>query len=42
VREHIPQLIEDRPLHDDIHEAELLIESGELLQSVESAVGPLA
>jgi len=42
VREHIPQLIEDRPLHDDIHEAELLIESGELLQAVESAVGPLA
>ncbi len=41
-RKHIRHLDEDRELHKDIAEAEKLIQSGELLSAVESAVGPLS
>jgi histidine ammonia-lyase len=42
VRKHIPMLDEDRELHKDINVAEQIVESGELLQCVEAAIGPLS
>ena len=42
VRAHIPFLDDDRELHSDILAAEQLLASGELLQTVEAAIGPLA
>jgi histidine ammonia-lyase len=42
VRKHVPFLEEDRQIHLDIAEAERLISSGELLQSVEAAIDTLA
>lgn len=42
VRDHIPFLEEDRPLYVDMQKAEHLITSGQLLRTVESAIGALA
>jgi histidine ammonia-lyase len=41
IRQRVPHLEEDRELHLDIHIAEELIESAELLTAVESVIGPL-
>lgn len=41
IRDHVPFLEDDRPLYKDMEKAEHLISSGQLLQSVESAVGAL-
>lgn len=42
IRRSIPHLEEDRVLHDDIQASLGLLKSGEILQRVEKAVGPLA
>ncbi len=42
IRRSIPHLEEDRVLHDDIQTSLGLLKSGEILQHVEKAVGPLA
>lgn len=41
LRQHIPPLGDDRVLHADIAQAARLIASGELVRSVEAAIGPL-
>jgi histidine ammonia-lyase len=41
VRKHVAHLEEDRPLYDDINRLKEVVESGEILEAVESAVGPL-
>ena len=41
LRKHVPALDSDRYLHDDIEAANDLLRSPDLLQAVESAVGPL-
>ena len=39
IRDEVPPLVEDRPIHRDIETAESLVRSGELLARVETAVG---
>jgi histidine ammonia-lyase len=41
VRKHVARLEEDRPLFDDINKLKTVVESGEILDAVERAVGPL-
>ncbi|MBM3305597.1 MAG: histidine ammonia-lyase [Candidatus Aminicenantes bacterium] len=41
VRKHVAHLEEDRPLYDDINRLKEVVESGEILEAVESAVGQL-
>ncbi|MFO7733925.1 MAG: histidine ammonia-lyase [Candidatus Aminicenantes bacterium] len=41
VRKHVEHLEEDRPLYGDINRLKEVVESGEILEAVESAVGPL-
>ena len=41
VREYVARLEEDRPLYDDINKLKEVVESGEILDAVEKAVGPL-
>jgi histidine ammonia-lyase len=42
VRRHVTFMEEDRPLYDDINRLAAVVESGEILEAVEKAVGPLA
>ena len=42
VRRHVPHLEQDRPLHADHTAMKALVKSGEILESVEAAIGPLA
>jgi histidine ammonia-lyase len=42
VRKHVAHLEEDRPLFDDINKLKEVVESGEILDAVEKAVGTLA
>ena len=42
VRKHVARLEEDRPLYDDINRLKEVVASGEILEAVEKAVGPLA
>ncbi len=42
IRKHVAQLDADRPLFDDINKLKEVVESGEILDAVEAAVGPLA
>lgn len=42
VREQIPFLDDDRELHSDILKADQILQSGELLNTVEAVLGPLA
>jgi histidine ammonia-lyase len=42
IRRHVDHLDEDRPLHADHDRMKALVESGEILDAVEAAVGPLA
>lgn len=42
IRRHVAHLDQDRPLHVDHTEMKRLVESGEILDAVEAAVGPLA
>jgi histidine ammonia-lyase len=41
VRRHVEHLGEDRPLYPDHNAMAALVESGEILEAVEAAVGPL-
>jgi len=41
IRKHVAYLDEDRPLHGDINAMAALVESGEILEAVERAVGKL-
>ena len=41
VRKHVAHLEEDRPLYDDINRLKEVVESGEILEAVENAVGAL-
>jgi histidine ammonia-lyase len=41
VRKHVEHLEEDRPLFDDINKLKEVVESGEILEAVEKAAGPL-
>jgi len=41
VRKHVAHLEEDRPLCDDINKLKAVVESGEVLEAVEKAVGKL-
>jgi histidine ammonia-lyase len=41
IRKHVAHLEEDRPLYDDINRMAALIESGEILDAVQQAVGDL-
>ena len=41
IRRHVPHLDEDRPLHADHDRMKALVRSGEILDAVEGAVGPL-
>jgi histidine ammonia-lyase len=41
IRQHVTPLVEDRPLQDDINRLTDVVRSGELLEAVEAAVGPL-
>lgn len=41
IRKHIARLEEDRPLYDDINKLKDVVESGEILDAVESTVGNL-
>jgi histidine ammonia-lyase len=41
VRKHVPHLEEDRPLYTDHNRMKELVKSGEILEAVEAAVGPL-
>jgi len=41
VRRHVEHLAEDRPLYADHNTMALLVASGEILEAVEAAVGPL-
>jgi histidine ammonia-lyase len=42
VRRHVEHLDQDRPLHVDHDRVKALVASGEVLEAVESAVGPLS
>ncbi len=41
IRKYVDHLEEDRPLYDDINKIKEVVESGEILEAVEKAVGPL-
>jgi histidine ammonia-lyase len=41
IRKHVDFLDEDRPLYDDINRMKKVVQSGEILEAVEKAVGPL-
>jgi histidine ammonia-lyase len=41
IRKYVDHLEEDRPLYDDINKLKEIVESGEILEAVEKAVGPL-
>jgi histidine ammonia-lyase len=41
VRKHVARLEEDRPLFDDINKLKEVVASGEILDAVEAAIGPL-
>jgi histidine ammonia-lyase len=41
IRKYVDHLEEDRPLFDDINKLKEVVESGEILEAVEKAVGPL-
>jgi len=41
IRRHVARLDEDRPLHVDHNKMKALVQSGEILEAVEKAVGPL-
>jgi histidine ammonia-lyase len=41
IRKYVTHLEEDRPLYDDINRMAALVESGEILEAVEKAVGKL-
>jgi len=41
IRKYVEYLEEDRPLFDDINKLKEVVESGEILDAVEKAVGPL-
>jgi len=41
IRKYVEHLEEDRPLFDDINTLKEVVESGEILEAVETAVGPL-
>jgi len=41
VRKHVPFLKEDRPLYEDINRLTEVVRSGEILEAVERAIGPL-
>ncbi len=41
IRKYVDFLDEDRPLYDDINKLKEVVESGEILEAVEKAVGPL-
>ncbi len=41
IRKYVDHLEEDRPLYDDIYKLKEVVESGEILEAVEKAVGPL-
>ncbi len=41
IRKHVAHLEEDRPLYDDINKLKEVVESGEILEAVEKAVGAL-
>jgi histidine ammonia-lyase len=41
IRKYVEYLEEDRPLFDDINTLKEVVESGEILEAVETAVGPL-
>ena len=42
IRKYVAHLEEDRPLFDDINKLKEVVESGEILDAVEKAVGTLA
>jgi histidine ammonia-lyase len=42
IRKYVAHLEEDRPLYDDINKLKEIVESGEILDAVEAAVGTLA
>jgi len=42
IRERVPTLLEDRPLHVDIEAVSELVRDGELLRAAEASIGPLA
>jgi histidine ammonia-lyase len=42
IRKHVAHLEADRPLFDDINTLKDVVASGEILDAVEAAVGPLA
>lgn len=41
IRKYVNFLDEDRPLYDDINKLKEVVESGQILEAVEKAVGPL-
>ena len=41
IRKYVDHLEEDRPLYDDINKLKEVVESGEILEAVEKAIGPL-
>jgi len=41
IRKYVDHLEEDRPLYDDINKLKEVVESGEILEAVEKAAGPL-
>jgi histidine ammonia-lyase len=41
IRKYVDHPEEDRPLYDDINKLKEVVESGEILEAVEKAVGPL-
>ena len=41
IRRHVAHLDEDRPLHTDHDQMNVLVRSGEILEAVEQAVGAL-
>jgi histidine ammonia-lyase len=41
IRKHVPHLEEDRPLYNDINTLKSVVQSGEVLDAVEKAVGEL-
>jgi len=41
IRKYVAHLEEDRPIYDDINKLKEVVESGEILDAVEKAVGPL-
>jgi histidine ammonia-lyase len=42
IRKYVARLEEDRPLYNDINKLKEVVESGEILDAVEKAVGTLA